>query len=146
MFHARARCVRRRADQRFDEPQVSPDGRSLAYVSNEPGQDEVYVEPFRRERDRARNSATGGGQPTTRLLAVQVRAAGERLQVSRPAELFEIRGLQGSGYDDYAWSADGQRFLVKLAIVRSPAWQPRVQRRVETTAGRWRDSGTSRAR
>jgi eukaryotic-like serine/threonine-protein kinase len=115
---------------RFDEPQVSPDGRWLAYVSNESGQDDVYVEPFRREGDRVRISVKGGGQPkwradgrelflttlTNRLLAVQVRAAGERLDVSLPAELFEIRGLQGSGYDDYAPSSDGQRFLVKVPV------------------------------
>jgi Tol biopolymer transport system component len=115
---------------RFDEPQVSPDGRWLAYVSNESGQDEVYVEPFRREGDRVRISVKGGGQPkwradgrelflttpTNRLLAVQVRAAGERLDVSLPADLFEIRGLQGSGYDDYAPSSDGQRFLIKVPV------------------------------
>jgi Tol biopolymer transport system component len=115
---------------RFDEPQVSPDGRWLAYVSNESGQDEVYVEPFRREGDRVRISVKGGGQPkwrtdgrelflttpANRLLAVQVRAAGERLDVSLPTELFEIRGLEGSGYDDYAPSADGQRFLIKVPV------------------------------
>jgi eukaryotic-like serine/threonine-protein kinase len=114
----------------FDEPQVSPDGRWLAYVSNESGQDEVYVEPFRREGDRVRISVKGGGQPkwradgrelflttpTNRLLAVQVRAAGERLDVSLPTELFEIRGLEGSGYDDYAPSSDGQRFLIKVPV------------------------------
>jgi len=49
-------------------------------------------------------------------VAVEARAQGDRLDVSLPAELFEIRGLQGTGYDDYAVSADGQRFLVKLAI------------------------------
>jgi len=115
---------------RFDEPQVSPDGRWLAYVSRESGQDEVYVEPFRRDGDRVRLSLKGGGQPkwrgdsaelffttpTNRLVAVAVHAAGERLDVSLPVELFEIRGLLGSGYDDYAPSADGQRFLIKLPV------------------------------
>jgi hypothetical protein len=47
---------------------------------------------------------------------VQVRAAGERLDVSLPTELFEIRGLEGSGYDDYAPSSDGQRFLIKVPV------------------------------
>ena len=49
-------------------------------------------------------------------MAVAVRDAGERLDVSLPTELFEIRGLEGADYDDYAPSADGQRFLVKLPI------------------------------
>jgi Tol biopolymer transport system component len=115
---------------RVDEPHLSPDGRWLAYVSRESGQDEVYIEPFRREGDRVRVSVSGGGQPkwrgdgreiffttpANRLLAVEVRAAGERLDVSLPTELFEIQGLQGSGFDDYAPSGDGQRFLVKVPL------------------------------
>ena len=31
-----------------DEPRVSPDGRWLAFISNQSGRREVYVEPFRR--------------------------------------------------------------------------------------------------
>jgi hypothetical protein len=48
---------------RFDEPQLSPDGRCLAYVSWESGQPEVYVDPFRRDGDHVRVSPAGGGQP-----------------------------------------------------------------------------------
>ncbi len=51
---------------RVDEPHLSPDGRWLAYVSLESGQNEVYVEPFRREGDRVRVSVEGGGQPKWR--------------------------------------------------------------------------------
>jgi Tol biopolymer transport system component len=115
---------------RIDEPQVSPDGRWLAYLSRESGQDEVYIEPFRREGDRVRVSVAGGGQPkwrhdgrelffttpTNRLMAATVRLVGDRLDVSLPTELFAIRGLQGPVVDDYAPSADGQRFLVKLPV------------------------------
>ena len=115
---------------RVDESHLSPDGRWLAYVSHESGQNEVYVEPFRREGDRVRVSVEGGGQPkwradgkelfftaaNSRLQAVEVRAAGDRLEVSLPLSLFEIRGLQGPDFDDYAPSADGQRFLVKLRV------------------------------
>jgi Tol biopolymer transport system component len=113
-----------------DEPHLSPDGRFLAYVSRESGQDEVYVEPFRREGVRVRVSVDGGGQPkwrgdgreifyttpASRLVAVEVRAAGDRLEVSLPRDLFAIHGLQGTGLDDYAPSADGQRFLVKQPV------------------------------
>ncbi len=113
-----------------DEPQISPDGRWLAYLSPESGRDEVYVEPFRRDGDRVRISVEGGGQPkwrgdgkelfftaeNGRLMAAEIRAAGDRLEVELPVELFEIRGLQGTGYDDYAVAADGQRFLIKLPI------------------------------
>jgi eukaryotic-like serine/threonine-protein kinase len=113
-----------------DEPQLSPDERWLAWVSLESGRDEVYVEPYRRDGDRVRVSLDGGGQPKWRgdgkelffttpenlLMAVAVRASGERLEVGLPAKLFEIHGLKGTGYDDYAPSADGQRFLVKLPV------------------------------
>ena len=82
-----------------------------------------------------RVSADGGGQPkwrgdgkelffttpSNRLMAVAVRASGDRLEVGLPTELFEIRGLQGTGYDDYAASPDGQRFLVKRAGRAEPA-------------------------
>ena len=44
-------------------------------------------------------------EPGNQLMAVAVRAAGERVEVSLPTKLFEIRGLQGTGYDDYAPSA-----------------------------------------
>jgi Tol biopolymer transport system component len=115
---------------RVDEPQLSPDGRWLAYVSPESGRDEVYVEPFRRDGSRVRVSVDGGGQPkwrgdsqelfftsaNSRLMASEIRRTGDRLEVDLPVELFEIRGLQGTGYDDYAVSADGQRFLVKQAV------------------------------
>jgi Tol biopolymer transport system component len=115
---------------RVDEPQLSPDERWLAYVSQESGRSEVYLEPFRRAGDRVRVSVDGGGQPKWRgdgkelfyttpdnqLMAAAVRAAGERLEVSLPTRLFETRGLQGMDYDDYAPSPDGQRFLVKLAV------------------------------
>ena len=118
---------------RVDEPQLSPDERWLAYVSQESGRDEVYLEPFRRAGDRVRVSVDGGGQPKWRgdgkelfyttpgnlLMAATVRTAGERLEVSLPTKLFEIRGLQGTGYDDYAPSPDGQRFLVKQPVEES---------------------------
>jgi hypothetical protein len=77
-----------------------------------------------------RVSVEGGGQPKWRgdgkelfftsakgqLQAVALRAVGDRLEVSLPLPLFEIRGLQGPDFDDYAPSADGQRFLVKLRV------------------------------
>jgi hypothetical protein len=124
---------------RVDEPQLSPDERWLAYVSRESGRDEVYLEPFRRAGDRVRVSVDGAGQPKWRgdgkelfyttpgdlLMSAAVRAVGERLEVSLPTRLFEIRGLQGTGYDDYAPSPDGQRFLVKQLVeeTRKPQLQ-----------------------
>jgi Tol biopolymer transport system component len=113
-----------------DEPQLSPDGRWLAYNSLESGRSEVYVEPFRRDGERVRVSVDGGGQPKWRgdgkelffasldgrLMSAAFRVQGDRSEVDLPVELFPIAGFSGPDYDDYAPSVDGQRFLVKLAI------------------------------
>ena len=45
------------------QPAVSPDGRWLAYVSDESGRDQVYVRPFRRSGGRKQISVAGGRQP-----------------------------------------------------------------------------------
>jgi hypothetical protein len=63
--------------------------------------------------------------PANRLVAVEVRGNDGRLEVSLPTELFEVQGLEGTGYDDYAPSADGERFLVKQAVEEGR--QPRLQ-------------------
>ncbi|MCG6925343.1 MAG: serine/threonine-protein kinase [Acidobacteria bacterium] len=115
---------------RVDEPQISPDGRWLAYTSEESGRSEVYVEPYHRDGERVRVSIDGGGQPKWRgdggemfftspdghLMSVAFRGRDDRAEVDLPTELFEIGGFEGPVYDDYAPSADGQRFLVKVAI------------------------------
>jgi Tol biopolymer transport system component len=112
---------------RLDEAHLSPDGRWLAYISDESGDWEVYIEPFRRPGERVRVSVDGGGQPRWRqdgrelfyasphnmLMAVAVREETGHLEVGLPTELFEIPVVQREQVDDYAVSADGQRFLVK---------------------------------
>ena len=113
-----------------DEPQIAPDGRWLAYLSRESGRSEVYVQPYGRDGERVRVSIDGGGQPKWRgdgrelffasldgqLMSVAFRGQGDRAEVDLPTKLLEIGGFEGPDYDDYAPSADGQRFLVKLAV------------------------------
>jgi dipeptidyl aminopeptidase/acylaminoacyl peptidase len=115
---------------RVDEPQLSPDGRWLAYVSDESGVEEVYVEPYRRQGLRVQVSDGGGGQPKWRndgnelffvttdehLATVDIEVTDDRLEVGLPTKLFEMSFIQGAGYDDYATSGDGQKFLVKLPV------------------------------
>jgi Tol biopolymer transport system component len=115
----------------LDEPQVSPDGRWLAYISTESGRFDVYVEPFRKRGERVRVSTKGGGQPKWRgdskelfyltpggaLMAVDVREGPTGPEVGIPTTLIPAHVLRSvvmwQGTDDYAVSADGQRFLVK---------------------------------
>jgi Tol biopolymer transport system component len=112
-----------------DEPQLSPDGHWLAYISQESGQWEVYVEPFREEGERVRVSTEGGGQPKWRgdgrelfyvspdgqLMAVDVRMSDGRMEVGLPVALFP--GVIADAIrDHYAVTADGQRFLVPMPV------------------------------
>ncbi len=114
---------------RIDQPQVSPDGRWLAYISEESGRWEVYVQPFRRAGEKLRVSPEGGGQPKWRgdgkelfylstdgrLMAVDVRPGEARIEVGLPTALFEA-GRFAPDYYDYAVTADGQRFLMKVPV------------------------------
>jgi eukaryotic-like serine/threonine-protein kinase len=117
-----------------DQPHVSPDGHWLAYISTESGRLEVYVQPFRRQGERLRVSANGGGQPRWRgdgkelfylgldgsLMGVTVGSGTTALTLGMPQALVPAATfgavLQGPEYSDYAVSADGQRFLVKRPV------------------------------
>ncbi len=120
-------------DFRIDEPQISPDGRWLAYISQESGPWEVYVEPFRAEGERVRVSTEGGGQPRWRgdgrelfyaspdgrLMAVDVRAQAGQIEVGLPQALFS--GVIADPITDhYAVAANGQRFLVAVPVDKDP--------------------------
>ena len=50
---------------KFDEgtPRLSPDGRWLAYSSNESGRNEIFVRPYPEGVGRTQVSVTGGAQP-----------------------------------------------------------------------------------
>jgi Tol biopolymer transport system component len=114
--------------QDFDQidGRPSPDGRWLAYVSNESGINEVFLRPLTRDPvttvpvagSSLLVSSGGGVSPRWRkdgrelfyqsragaIMAVTVDAA----SVGTPAELFRAPGIQ----TDWSVSADGQRFLV----------------------------------
>ena len=98
--------------------EVSPDGRWLAYVSDESGRPEVYVQGFPDGGDRLQVSIDGGDVPRwsadsgelfyrsgNQMMRVTV-GSGAPLSVSRPAMLF--RAEFGPGY---SVARDG-RFLV----------------------------------
>ena len=109
----------------------SPDGRWVAYSSQESGRDEVYVRRFSPSAPSAPSGkwlvSNGGGvsphwrrdgkelfylAPDLTVMAVSV-TAGASFQVGTPTPLFKISasGLTG-GY--FSVSADGTRFLVEV--------------------------------
>ena len=117
----------------FDESdaQFSPDGRWIAYRSNETGSDEIYVRSTEGP-GKWQISDGGGWQPRWSgagetlffrsregLNAVGFEAGGDEFRAGRPQLLFgEIfggpQGVQVPGYlfYDYDVSADGERFVV----------------------------------
>ena len=107
--------------------QFSPDGRWLAYASNESGSSEVYVQPFPANGAKWQVSAAGGSEAAwrgdgrelfyvasdARLMAVAVSPSSSGLSFGVPQALFRIPPRHGMGATGrtYALSRDGRRFL-----------------------------------
>jgi tricorn protease-like protein len=117
--------VRKAPTGTIDQAQFSPDGRWVAYNANETDRFEVYVTPFPTKGHSQLISSGGGVQPVWRadsrelyylglngvLHAVALRLDGERLRVL-DRELFQTgMGVPSPNIEQYAASADGQRFL-----------------------------------
>ncbi len=111
--------------------QFSPDGKWIAFQSNESGQVEVYIQPFPGPGRRTRISRDGGDQarwrhdgkelfyltPDDRLMAVPMRLDVERdiVDAGMPGMLFapRVNGTPRHAFGrHYSVSRDGQRFLV----------------------------------
>ena len=110
---------------------ISPDGRWIAYSSDESGAWEVYLQSFPVVGWKRRVSTHGGAQPHWRadgrelfylasnhtLTAVTTTLRNEELQLGAPNALFEVRMPQEPETirNHYAVSEDGQRFLIDAA-------------------------------
>jgi eukaryotic-like serine/threonine-protein kinase len=109
------------------EPQISPDGRWLAYASSETGRNEIYVRPFPVTGDeRWKISSDGGRQPywradskelffvadDRRFYAVDIKAIGSHFDYGVPHFLFDMRANVFNVRNSYNVSRDGRRFLI----------------------------------
>ena len=112
--------------------QFSPDGRWIAYVSDESGQEEVYVRRYPVEDTRWKVSRSRATQPRWRRdgkelffmagtarythTAVPIRVTQDRVpEIGDPQSLFTFEILTTAAINnqfDYSPSSDGQRFLV----------------------------------
>jgi serine/threonine protein kinase len=116
---------------------LSPDGRWMAYVSDESGRFEVYVRAFPSGEGPRQISNSGGLEPAwsgdgselfylapdRKLMSVAVRA-GSTFDAEQPTRLFETRMsvVFNPTYtrNQYAVSRDGQRLLINQTIPAAP--------------------------
>jgi eukaryotic-like serine/threonine-protein kinase len=118
---------------RFAElmPVFSPDGRFLAYQSNESGRNEVYVQSFPGPGGKWQISTAGGVEPHWRadgrelyyrspdqkVMAVEVQT-GSVLTAGTAQPLFQGRFDMSVARDRYLPTADGKRFLTVAPLGR----------------------------
>lgn len=110
-------------EERF--PEVSPDGKWMAYQSNESGRWETYITAFPGGGAKWQVSSIGGASPQWRgdsrelfyldpsdnLVAVDVNASGSAIQLGTPHILFQAVGIQRD-YGPFNVTADGKKFLL----------------------------------
>jgi Tol biopolymer transport system component len=123
-------------------PTFSPDGRWLAYSSNESGRSEVYVTPYPGPGGKVTISTTGGRSPRwsangrelffrddSRMMVADV-APGAVFRAGMPRVLFEgsyQQELGVLGAHNYDVSADGQCFVMIAPQVAGPRPEDRPQ-------------------
>jgi Tol biopolymer transport system component len=104
---------------------LSPDGRWLAYSSDESGEDEVYVTSFPQPQGKWQISITGGNEPNWRrdgkeifyrdpsgkIMSADINGSGDDFRVGAVTELFSPQ-MNASDDRRFYPTADGQRFLV----------------------------------
>jgi eukaryotic-like serine/threonine-protein kinase len=117
--------------------QFSPDGKWVAYASNETGKWEIYVTSFPDARGKWQISTGGGEQPRWRsdgkelfylssdskLMAAPV-TTGSNFDLGTPIALFQTSPRQAISFNDrfvYDVSRDGQRFLINTPVKQSEA-------------------------
>jgi serine/threonine protein kinase len=105
----------------------SPDGRWIAYTSDESGVNQIYVQSFPDSGGKRQVSTNGGYYLAWRrdgkelfyvaadkkMMAVDVKADGPNFEVGTPKPLFDLRVPSfNAAQTQFAVTADGQKFLV----------------------------------
>jgi serine/threonine-protein kinase len=109
-----------------DQPELSPDGRWLAYQSDESGRPEIYVRPYP-DVDAGKWQISDGGGTEARwspdgsrlyfLGATEMMATEVELEPAfrrqTPTPLFALDAYDRGGVRNYDLGADGERFLMR---------------------------------
>jgi dipeptidyl aminopeptidase/acylaminoacyl peptidase len=142
----------------YDErsPRFSPDGKWIAYVSDESGRNDVYVQPFPGPGPKSLISTGGGTDPVWSsdgrelfyrkdddVMRVAV-VVSSNFSAGQPERLFAIRSAAAENGPNYDISRDGKWFVVpggddkqgaaELHLVLN--WFREVKARTETTGAR----------
>jgi serine/threonine-protein kinase len=122
-------------------PRISPDGRWLAYQSNESGRMEVYVRPLASSGGKWMISNAGGTfprwsrtakeiffrSPDNTIMAAAYRAAGESLQADKPV-LWSPSRIAGRGtFFNFDVAPDGKR----MAVLANPESEENAGARID---------------
>jgi serine/threonine-protein kinase len=114
------------------QPEISPDGRCIAYVSNESGKYEIYARPFPDvNKGRWQISTAGGDSPLwspngrelfyrngDAIMAVAIET-GQTFKAGKPETLFQRTYTSSTfGQEGHPWdiSRDGKRFLMMKEV------------------------------
>lgn len=124
------------------QAKVSPDGRWVAYESDESGRPEIYVRAFPSGQGRRQISGSGGVEPVwrrdgaelyyleglgrnrRRVIAVPIARKGQSFEPGVPTPLFDFPGRTFVAQQNiwiYSATADGTRFLVNAELTDGPA-------------------------
>ena len=112
--------------------QIAPGGKSFAFVSDESGQPQVYLQSFPSPTLQAQVSTGGGTQPRWRpdgrelfylapdgkMMSVAIRG-NDTLETDAPRPMFNTPLDSGALRQTYAVSPDGQRFLFQMPSASS---------------------------
>lgn len=112
----------------FEEsaPSVSPDGKWMAYQSNESGRREIYITAFPAGGAKWQVSTSGGTSakwrgdgkelffldPADKIMAVDVNASGDAVRLGVPHALFQNVGIVQRDLGPFVVTADGKKFLL----------------------------------
>jgi dipeptidyl aminopeptidase/acylaminoacyl peptidase len=110
----------------------SPDGKWMAYQSDESGKDQIYVQPFPPSANASGKwqiSVNGGVGARWRadgkelfflagseLMAVEVSVSGANFHAGIPMKLFDTRMDSRLYWANYEPAADGRRFLIATPV------------------------------
>jgi serine/threonine protein kinase/Tol biopolymer transport system component len=109
-----------------NQAQFSPNGRYVAYTSDETGRWGVFVQTFPEQRGKWQVTANGGWGPMWRrdgkemfylgldgkMMAVEVKTDAAQFEAGEPKQLFQTQLQESWKRNQYVVTPDGQRFLL----------------------------------